>query len=139
MSIAHHLVALMVLKKIINSNRLRTIQGSFGWIDHRFITGGFLEQLVAAEISLYLFLVAVADRNGLSFYADHRICRLLKMDLSALGHARQGLCEKSLIAYESPLYQVLSLPKQPVTPSSTDNNCRQQNLQHIQKIKEMLA
>lgn len=139
MSIAHHLGALMVLKKIINSNRLRTIQGSFGWIDHRFITGGFLEQLAAAEISLYLFLVAVADRNGLSFYADQRICRLLKMDLSALGHARQGLCEKSLIAYESPLYQVLSLPKQPVTPCSTDNNCRQRNLQHIQKIKEMLA
>lgn len=129
----------MVLKKIIDANRLRTIQGSFGWIDHRFITGGFLEQLAAAEISLYLFLVAVADRNGLSFYADHRICRLLKMDLSALGDARQGLCEKSLIAYESPLYQVLSLPKQPVTPSSTDNNCRQRNLQHLQKIKEMLT
>lgn len=139
MSIAHHLGALMVLKKIINSNRLRTIQGSFGWIDHRFITGGFLEQLAAAEISLYLFLVAVADRSGLSFYADHRICRLLKMDLSALGHARQGLSEKSLIAYEPPLYQVLSLPKQPVVPSATENNCRQRNLQHIQKIKEMFT
>jgi hypothetical protein len=129
----------MVLKKIIDSNRLRTIQGSFGWIDHRFITAGFLDQLAAAEISLYLFLVAVADRNGLSFYADHRICRLLKMDLSALGDARRGLCEKSLIAYESPLYQVLSLPKQPVTSSCTDNDCRQRNLKHLQKIKEMLT
>jgi hypothetical protein len=31
------------------------------------------------------------------------------------------------------------LPKQPVTPCSADNNCRQRNLQHIQKIKEMLT
>jgi hypothetical protein len=129
----------MVLKKIINTQRLRTIQGSFGWIDHRFITAGFLEHLTAAEIPLYLFLVAVADRNGLSFYADQRICRLLKMDLSALGDARRGLCEKSLIAYEPPLYQVLSLPQQPVTPSCVHNDCRQRNLKHLQTIKEMLT
>jgi hypothetical protein len=130
----------MVLKKIINAKRLRTIQGSFGWIDHRFITAGFLEQLTAAEIPLYLFLVAVADRNGLSFYADQRICRLLKMDLSALGDARRGLCEKSLVAYDPPLYQVLSLPKQPVTPSWAHNNDRRQrNLKHLQTIKEMLT
>jgi hypothetical protein len=31
------------------------------------------------------------------------------------------------------------LPKQPVVPSATENNCRQRNLQHIQKIKEMLT
>lgn len=131
----------MVPKKIINPKRLRKIHGSFAWIEHRFITGGFLDQLSLTEISLYFFLVAVADHNGLSFYADHRICRLLKIDLSAFGLARRGLIENCLIAYQAPLYQVLSLPDHPIDPSLVDNSRQQQrqrNLYHIQKIKEML-
>jgi len=104
----------MPIKKLLRPERIRKIEGSFSWIDHRFITGGFLPDLSTLEILLYLFLVAVSDRNGLSFYHDDRIASLLKIDLASLGKAREGLVQRSLLAYDPPLYQVLSLPSEPV-------------------------
>ena len=86
----------MQIKRVLHPERLRKIEGSFSWIDHRFITGGFLRDLSTLEILLYLFLVAVSDRNGLSFYHDDRIASLLKIDLPALGQAREGLVLRSL-------------------------------------------
>ncbi len=131
----------MCVKKILDSTRVRKIQGSFSWIDHRFITGGFLLELPTIEILLYYFLVAVSDRNGISFYHDDKICSLLKIDLSSLGEARQGLIGRSLLAYDPPIYQVLSLPTQPVTPPSKEEilqKQRQTALKHIHKIQQTL-
>ncbi len=131
----------MCVKKILDSSRLRKIQGSFSWIDHRFITAGFLLELPTVEILLYFFLVAVSDRNGISFYHDDRICSLLKIGLSSLGEARQGLIGRSLLAYEPPIYQVLSLPSQPVVPPSKEEvlqKQRQTALKHISKIQQAL-
>jgi hypothetical protein len=115
----------MAIKKLIRPERIRKIQGSFSWIDHRFITAGFLPDLSTLEILLYLFLVAVSDRNGLSFYYDDRIASLLKIDLVSLGKAREGLIQRSLLAYEPPLYQILSLPPEPVLlPSREERTAR---------------
>jgi hypothetical protein len=69
--------------------------------------------------TLYLFLVTVADVQGLSFYSDAAIGRHLAMDPVSLSAARQQLIQTDLIAYRKPLYQVLSLPEgsaQPVSP-----------------------
>ena len=123
----------MFQKKIIHPSRVRKIQGSFSWIDHRFITGGFLQTLSAMEILLYFFLVSVSDRNGISFYYDDRICNLIKIGLTSLGEAREGLINKSLLAYEHPIYQVLSLPAEPVIPLA-----REEISQRIRKIREAL-
>ena len=109
-------------KRILNSSRVRKIQGSFSWIDHRFITGGFLRDLSAVEILLYFFLVTVSDRNGISFYHDDRICSLIKIGLVSLGEARDVLVSKSLLAYEYPIYQILSLPPQPLTSLAREEN-----------------
>jgi hypothetical protein len=131
----------MSLKKILHHNRIRKIEGSFSWIDHRFITGGFLQDLSNIEILLYLFLVAVSDRNGISFYHDDRICSILKIPLTSLGEAREGLILRSLIAYEPPLYQVLSLPPHPVslpTRQEIGQKQKERNLYHIRKIREAL-
>jgi len=131
----------MSLKRILDPNRIRKIEGSFSWIDHRFITGGFLQELSTIEILLYLFLVAVSDRNGISFYHDDRVCSLLKIPLTSLGEAREGLIMRSLIAYEPPLYQVLSLPSHPVSPPTREEirqRQREKNLYHIRKIQEAL-
>jgi hypothetical protein len=62
-----------------------------------------------AAWTLYLFLVSVADVDGLSYYSEASLMRRLKMDLFQLGAARRQLLETGLIAYEKPLYQVLSL------------------------------
>jgi hypothetical protein len=131
----------MQSKRVLDSRRIRKIEGSFSWINHRFVTGGFLRDLSTLEILLYLFLVAVSDRNGLSFYYDDRIASLLKIDLAALGQAREGLVLRSLVAYEPPLYQVLSLPPHPmVLPSREGRSQREEEIarSYFKKIKQML-
>jgi len=131
----------MSWKRILHHDRLRKIEGSFSWIDHRFITGGFLQDLSTIEILLYLFLVTVSDRNGISFYHDDRVCSLLKIPLTSLGEAREGLIMRSLIAYEPPIYQVLSLPPHPVNPPTREEirqRQRERNLYHLRKIREAL-
>jgi hypothetical protein len=131
----------MQTKRVLYPDRVRKIEGSFSWVDHRFITGGFLRDLSTLEILLYLFLVAVSDRNGLSFYHDDRIGSLLKIDLPALGQAREGLLQKSLLGYEPPLYQVLSLPPRPVIlPSGEERSRREEQVarSYLKKIKQML-
>jgi len=131
----------MAFKRLLFPDRIRKIEGSFSWIDHRLITGGFLRDLSTIEILLYLFLVAVSDRNGVSFYHDDRIASLLKIDLSALGRAREGLVRRSLLAYEFPLYQVLSLPPKPIAlPSKEESQRQEQQIAHqyLKRIREIL-
>ncbi len=131
----------MLDKKLLDPARVRKIQGSFSWVDHRFITGGFLSDLSTLEILLYLFLVAVSDRNGISFYHPDKIASQLKIDLPSLGKAREGLIHRSLLAYKPPLYQILSLPARPVippTPEEITTRQRQAALQAIRKIQEAL-
>ena len=124
----------MYHKRILNSSRVRKIKGSFSWIDHSFITGGFLRDLSAVEILLYFFLVTVSDRNGISFYHDDKICSLIKIGLVSLGEARDVLIRKSLLAYEYPIYQVLSLPPQPVASIAKEEITFEQ----MKKIREAL-
>jgi hypothetical protein len=47
--------------------------------------------------------------QGLSYYSDKTAARLLCISQEQLRHARLGLLQAGLIAYEAPLYQVLSL------------------------------
>jgi hypothetical protein len=54
-------------------------------------------------------LVTVADAQGLSFYGDGSIARLLGFSPQRLEAAREGLVRAGLIAYGAPLYQVLAL------------------------------
>ena len=65
-------------------------------------------------IHIYLFLVTVADAHGLSYYADASVSRRLGLDPRRLERARRDLIGLGLIAFEPPLYQVLSLPTAPV-------------------------
>lgn len=92
----------------VDPARVRRIQGSFSWIDHRFIP--LMEGLARDENLLYLWLVAVGDRLGLSFYSGEKTASRLKITVSEIAKARTGLIEKNLIAYRDGLSQVLSLP-----------------------------
>jgi hypothetical protein len=112
----------MFRKKIINPDRVRSIKGGFSFIPHRFVTDGFMSSLNGLELLLYLFLIAVSDRYGLSFYSDGSICSLLQMTSDNYQKARQGLIEKDLIEFNGALFQVLELPassgkQQPVHPA----------------------
>ena len=103
----------MITKKIINPDRIRRIEGGFSFIPHRFITDGFLTFLTQKELLLYLFLVLVSDRYGLSYYAYDSICSLLRFSLDQYIEARNGLVEKDMISFDGTLFQVLDLPSKP--------------------------
>ena len=57
----------------------------------------------------------MADAKGLSFYGDASVCVRLGLEAAQLDAARQALINADLIAYEAPLYQVLSLDRRPAT------------------------
>lgn len=101
-------------KKPLCPHRLRKITGSFAFIEHRFLRDGFWANLGHHELVLYVFLVLVADRNGLSYYSFDKICSLLQISIDEYIVARNALIDKDLIAFDGHLYQVLSLPCKPV-------------------------
>jgi len=111
----------MINKHLLRPQRLRRIPPSFSWVDHRLVRHHYLPHADHSAWALYLFLLTVADVQGLSFYSDRAIGQHLKMDAVALSAARQQLVQVDLIAYQKPLYQVLALPEDPKAslPSST--------------------
>jgi hypothetical protein len=102
---------IMIEKSVLYPNRVRKIAGSFAFIEHRFLREGFFQCLNHHELLLYLFLVLVADRKGLSYYSYDKICTLLRMSVDEYILARDALIEKDLIAFDGHLFQVLSLPQ----------------------------
>ena len=103
----------MINKHPLRPQRLRHIPPSFSWVDHRLVRHEHLARADHSAWTLYLFLVTVADAQGLSFYSDAAVCRRLTMDQMTLSAARRQLVQVDLIAYRKPLYQVLSLPEEP--------------------------
>ena len=75
----------------------------------RLVRHHYIEQCDHTTLALYLFLVTVADAQGLSFYSDQSLCQRLDLDTPGLARARDWLAHVQLIAYQAPLYQVLAL------------------------------
>jgi hypothetical protein len=96
-------------KRVLNPERLRKIPPQFSWIDHRLVQENYFLRCDPSAWTLYLFLTSVADAEGLSYYSDASLMRRLKLDPVGLSASRQQLVQAGLIAYEKPLYQVLSL------------------------------
>lgn len=103
-----------IAKRVLNPERLRQVPEHFSWLDHRLVREHTIEKADVWAWALYLFLVTVADAHGLSYYADASLCRRLGLDPRRLARARSDLIGLDLIAYDPPLYQVLSLPAAPV-------------------------
>ena len=99
----------MVSKVPIVAERIRKVPKHFSWIDHRLVRDRHIENCTHAAAALYLFLITVGDAKGLSYYGDKSILKHLDMNLSELQHARVNLIHAGLIAWQKPLYQVLSL------------------------------
>jgi hypothetical protein len=84
---------IMVNKKLLDPKRIRKIQGSFSFLEHRFLRQGFFENLTQHELLLYLFLILTRD----------------------------GLINTDLLAFDGFFFQILALPthavirKQPLT------------------------
>ncbi len=100
--------------------RVRRIENSFAWIDHRLLRHGYLQVMTHQEHALYLFLALVADRHGVSFYRKEKICNALGLDWGEFEVARDRLIELGLIAFQAYSvctpnghYQVLPVDSRP--------------------------
>ena len=103
----------MIVKTPILPKRLRKVPKSFSWIDHRLVRDRHIERLSHGAMALYLFLVCVGDRQGLSYYGDQSLANKLNMEAAALNHARSELIGAGLVAWQRPIYQVLGLDPEP--------------------------
>lgn len=105
----------MIQKHVLVPQRLRRPPATgWSWLDRRFLRehGDYLSR---EAMLLYLFLAAVADRHGLSFYSDHTLASRLRLSQPVLEQAREELLERDLIAHQLPLVQVLSLPSRGIS------------------------
>jgi hypothetical protein len=96
-------------KHLLVPSRVRRVPRQFSWVDQRLVRDRHITHCDAQALALYLFLVTVADAQGLSYYADASIGRLLSLSPQRLEQAREVLVGAGLIAYEAPFYQVLAL------------------------------
>ena len=96
----------MIQKQLLLPDRVRRPpREGWSWIDRRFLQQ-HAARLSHEAILLYFFLAAVSDQNGLSFYSDTSAALRLRMGEQAVVLARD-----ELVAYRTPLTQVLSLPE----------------------------
>jgi hypothetical protein len=78
-------------------------------VDQRLVRQRYVERCDPAALALYLVLVIVADAEGLSYYSDESLKRMLRLDPTGLSFARSQLTQMGLVLYQKPLYQVLAL------------------------------
>jgi hypothetical protein len=106
-------------KHPISLAKLRQIPQQFSWVDQRLVRERYIDQLSPEACALYLFLVTVADAQGLSFYSERSLCQRLSMTPAVFRQARQALITRALVAYQRPLYQVLALDRDVMRPAAT--------------------
>ena len=116
----------MIVKRLLCPERVRRVPDQFSWVDHRLVRGGHIKRCGLEALALYLLLVTVGDADGMSYYSDTAVTRLLSVDEGSVRKARRELVAADLIAYRKPLYQVLSLERRlPSVPlkSERSNRC----------------
>ena len=97
------------VKHVLRPERVRLVPEQFSWIDQALVQRHIIDRCDTHSAALYLFLVTVADAQGLSYYGASTIAARLHLSADEIGTARAQLMALDLIAYQAPLYQVLSL------------------------------
>lgn len=109
-----------IKKRVLCAERLRRVPEQFSWVDQHLVRHRYIQRCDHSDLALYLVLVTVCDAEGLSYYSDRTLERMLRIDSAKLAQSRRRLCELGLIAYQNPLYQVLSLEEPLVASSSSE-------------------
>jgi hypothetical protein len=99
----------MIEKRVVCRERVREVPEQFSWVDQRLVRHDHIRRCDCRGLALYLLLVTVGDAQGVSYYSDATAARLLSLSVAEVQEARRQLVAAGLIAYERPLYQVLSL------------------------------
>ena len=97
------------VKQILRPERLRQVPEQFSWVDQALVQRHLIDRCDVRAAALYLFLITVADAQGLSYYGEPTLARRLHLSPEELIAARQQLIDLELVAYQTPLYQVLAI------------------------------
>jgi hypothetical protein len=130
-------------KRLLVPSRVRRVPRQFSWVDQRLVRDQYIQRCDTPALALYLLLVTVADARGLSYYSDASIGRLLSLPAQSLVVAREALIRAGLIAYESPLYQVLELepahlPAPSTLPTPPARACSPRGTDGLKALREVL-
>ena len=97
------------MKRLLRPQQMRRVPSQFSWIDQALVQRHLIDRCDARAAALYLFLVTVADAQGLSYYGSATLMQRLHLSAEELNAARRQLLALELVAYEAPLYQVLAI------------------------------
>ena len=67
------------VKQLLWPERRRQIPEQFSWIDHALVQRHLIDRCDARAAALYLFLVTVADAQGLSYYGGSALRQRLHL------------------------------------------------------------
>ena len=124
----------MIVKRLLCPERVRRVPEKFSWVDHRLVRDKHICRCGVESLALYLLLVTVADAEGLSYYSERAVGQLLAMDEAGVRRGRSELMKAGLIAYEKPLYQVLSLDPRPGQPAAAPRGNRCASLGEVLRV-----
>lgn len=97
------------MKMAVLPERIRQLPRGFGWVDHRLVRERRCAGCSCAALALYLALVVVADNEGLSYWSEAALARLLGLDVLGVRQARAQLEAANLVAFAAPVWQLLPL------------------------------
>ena len=96
----------------INTKNIRSIKGSFGWVDTNFKL--FLDKISQEAKLIYYTLCLYSDRNGMCSLAQREIMESTQLGFRRIINGRDELIEKKLIACEhqhhKTKFQILDIP-----------------------------
>jgi len=122
---------MQIKKRVLCAERLRKVPPQFSWVDQRLVRQGYVHRCDHAALALYLVLVTVADAQGLSYYSDATLERMLRLDHAGLCAARSALATAGLLLYQKPLYQVLSLEQPKSLPMAAPRSGQTRSLKEV--------
>ncbi len=117
-------------RTVICPEKVRILPRRFSWVDQRLAREGHMKEMTPEGAVLYLFLTAVGDREGVSWYSAESIRRFT--GLTGLSGARKCLIKLGLLAYRDPYYQLLELPHEAgVQEEEEPRSCESLSLKEI--------
>ena len=76
------------------------------WVDQRLVREPVMDQRSHEACARSLFLITVADAQGVRFSADRSLCQRFSMTRAGLHQARQTLIQRGVVASQHPRSQV---------------------------------
>lgn len=98
-----------IIKEPVCRDRIRRVPRGFSWVDHRLVREHYVEKCSLEALALYLFVITVADAQGLSWWSERSLAARLGVEPTCIRRARAELEAADLIAFEHPVWQVLEL------------------------------